>query len=44
MKYDGNFKARLEGVTVQNLNGEEVNLESLWADRRIVLTFFRHYG
>ena len=44
MKYDDNLKARLKGITVRNLNGEAVELESLWKNRRIVLTFFRHFG
>ena len=44
MTFDSQLKARLKGVTVERLNGEKVELESLWADRRIVLTFFRHFG
>lgn len=32
------------GVTVQTLEGEQIALDSLWADRRIALTFLRHFG
>ena len=44
MKYDEKFKQPLTGITVQDFDGKAVELESLWADRRIVLTFFRHFG
>lgn len=33
-----------KGLTVLNLKKESVALESLWKDRRVVLTFFRHFG
>ena len=35
---------RIAGVTVQSLKGHEIELESLWAGRRIVLAFLRHFG
>ena len=44
MKYDDKFKKEISGITVQSLDGTAVELESLWKDRRIVLTFFRHFG
>lgn len=44
MTFDDEVKTVLKGVTVKNLNGEPVELQSLWTDRRIILTFFRHYG
>ena len=31
-------------IHVTNLDGEEIPMASLWEDRRIVLTFFRHFG
>lgn len=44
IKYDDHFQSSLAGITVRNLDGEDVELESLWSDRRVILTFFRHYG
>ena len=44
MNDDDKFQKRISGLTVQRLDGEPVELESLWKDRRIVLTFFRHFG
>jgi hypothetical protein len=41
---DDEFQKRISGLTVQRLDGEPVELESLWKDRRIVLTFFRQFG
>jgi hypothetical protein len=43
MTYD-ELKANITGITVQSLEGEEIELDSLWADRRIVLAFLRHFG
>ena len=43
MTYD-ELKPRMAGITVQSLEGEEVVLKSLWARRRIVLVFLRHFG
>ncbi|MBU1169481.1 MAG: hypothetical protein KKD44_07945 [Proteobacteria bacterium] len=34
----------LQGLTVQNLQGEPVLLDSLWQDRKVVLVYLRHYG
>jgi hypothetical protein len=33
-----------KGLTVLDLKGEIVDFDSLWKDRRIILTFFRHFG
>ncbi len=38
------MKTRFEGISVKNLKGEDVLLNSLWSDRRIVLVFLRHFG
>jgi hypothetical protein len=38
------LRPRITGVTVQSLDGNEIKLESLWEDRRIVLAFLRHFG
>lgn len=35
---------RLQGVTVTTMDGQDVVLTSLWADRRVALVFLRHYG
>ncbi len=43
MTYD-ELKPRIDGVTVLSLEQNEVKLESLWAGRRIVLAFLRHFG
>jgi hypothetical protein len=43
MTYD-ELKTRITGVTVQSLQGHKVEIESLWAGRRIVLAFLRHFG
>ena len=34
----------VSGLTVLNTGKEIVRLESLWQNRRIVLTFLRHFG
>ncbi|MBU0992309.1 MAG: hypothetical protein KJ737_07425 [Proteobacteria bacterium] len=39
-----NVTQDISGIMVQNLDGEAVELESLWKNRRIVLTFLRHFG
>lgn len=36
--------ARLAPLTVLDPEGRSVTLGGLWADRRIVLTFVRHFG
>ena len=38
------LKPRITGVTVRPLQGKEIDLKSLWAARRIVLAFLRHFG
>ena len=43
MNYD-DLKARVAGVTVKNLAGEPVQLESIWEDRICLLAFLRHFG
>lgn len=35
---------RVAGLTVLDIRNNAVELPSLWSDRRIVLTFFRHFG
>lgn len=37
-------KSKIEGLTVQSLDGENIILESLWRNRRLVLAFLRHFG
>jgi hypothetical protein len=34
----------VSGLTVLSIEKEIVQLESLWRDRRIILTFLRHFG
>jgi len=43
MTYD-ELKPRISGVKVETLKEDMVELESLWALRRIVLAFLRHFG
>lgn len=43
MKYEV-LKKKITGVMVKNVEGKEVALESLWKERRIVLSFMRHFG
>jgi hypothetical protein len=38
------LEKRVSKLTVRDIQGEAVEIESLWADRRIVLTFLRHFG
>ncbi len=40
----GQLEKRIAGLTVQNLAGEAVALESIWEQRRVVLAFLRHFG
>jgi uncharacterized protein YcfL len=35
---------RIAGLTVKNTAGEDVVLESLWKNRKVVLAFLRHFG
>ena len=47
MKKDAASKDLAEsvaGLTVLDIRNNVVELPSLWSDRRIVLTFFRHFG
>jgi hypothetical protein len=32
------------GMAVKNLEGNDIPLASLWAERRVVLAFLRHFG
>ena len=34
----------VSGLTVLSIEKDIVQLDSLWHDRRIVLTFLRHFG
>jgi hypothetical protein len=34
----------LAGIVLQDSNGEDVRLGSLWEERPAVLVFLRHYG
>lgn len=34
----------VSGLTVRNLEGESVSMDALWAERRVVLVFLRHFG
>ncbi|MDD2603335.1 MAG: hypothetical protein RBR20_04620 [Desulfobacterales bacterium] len=34
----------MDGLAVKNLEGDDVPLTSLWAERRVVLAFLRHFG
>jgi hypothetical protein len=38
------LERRISKMTVMNIQGEEVQIAPLWAHRRIVLTFLRHFG
>ena len=42
--FDGDRKIHAEGVTVTTLSEDSVGLDSLWADRQILLAFLRHFG
>jgi hypothetical protein len=35
---------RLNGLTVKTMDGQDITMTSLWADRRVALVFLRHYG
>lgn len=35
---------RLNGLTVKTMDGQDIEMTSLWADRRVALVFLRHYG
>jgi hypothetical protein len=43
MQYQ-NLKAQIKELTVQSIDGKDIPVESLWADRRVVLAFLRHFG
>ncbi|MCW7754146.1 hypothetical protein OOT00_09110 [Desulfobotulus sp. H1] len=34
----------VSAISVFDLNGKAVALDSLWQDRKVVLVFLRHYG
>ena len=36
--------SKIAGLTVRSVKGEDVALESLWKNRRVVLAFLRHFG
>jgi len=35
---------RISKLTVKDTRGKEVEISSLWSERRIVLVFLRHFG
>ncbi|GAB6097214.1 hypothetical protein JCM14469_34680 [Desulfatiferula olefinivorans] len=35
---------RLGGLTVKTMDGQDIVMTSLWAERRVALVFLRHYG
>ncbi len=43
MNYD-QLSLKIAGLKVKNTKGEEVVLESLWKDKRVVVAFLRHFG
>lgn len=43
MQYS-DLKPRIKGLAVQSLDGKDIPVESLWAGRRVVLAFLRHFG
>lgn len=43
MEYE-DVKQRLEGLTLQDLDGKSLSVASLWAKRRVLLAFLRHFG
>jgi len=38
------LEKRVSKLTVRDIQDKTVKIESLWTDRRIVLTFLRHFG
>lgn len=38
------LEKRINRLTVKDMHGKEVELASLWSNRRIVLVFLRHFG
>ena len=38
------LEKRISKLTVLNIKEKPIEIESLWVDRRIVLTFLRHFG
>jgi len=38
------LEKRVSKLTVLDIEGEAVEIESLWKDRRIILAFLRHFG
>ena len=36
--------ARLDGLTVLDETGDEIDVARLWRDRRAALIFIRHFG
>ena len=43
MTYD-ELKPRLAGVEVKDLRSDSIDIESLWINRPILLSFLRHFG
>lgn len=39
-----NQDLNIQGISVRNPEGAEVELASLWTDRRILIDFLRHFG
>jgi hypothetical protein len=38
------FAERAAGLTVQDLEGKDLELSSLWADGTVVIAFLRQFG
>jgi len=43
MNYD-QLSPKISGIKVKTMEGEEILLESLWKDKRVVVAFLRHFG
>lgn len=40
----GQLEKRIANVSVKDMEGKEVALESLWMQKKVVLVFVRHFG
>lgn len=36
--------SKAAGAIIRDLDGREIELQSLWAERPVVLVFLRHFG
>lgn len=43
MNYE-QLSPKIAGIKVKTMEGEEVLIESLWKDKRVVVAFLRHFG